>query len=126
MKKMFLLFSHTLTDEQKEDAMKNLKVSEFVSLPDELQQIWSNISPYEKTIEHFLEPIKDFLNKEAKKEDVVLIQGDFGATFLMVLFAKQKSLTPVYATTQRKVVETKQESKIIKKSVFSHVQFRSY
>jgi len=43
-KKMILLFSHTLTDKQKEDAKQKWQV-DFVYLPKELQRIWSDISP---------------------------------------------------------------------------------
>lgn len=43
MKRMLLIFSHSLTPEQKEDGEKNLSVKEFVSLSNDLQSLWSQI-----------------------------------------------------------------------------------
>ncbi len=40
MGKMFLLFSHRLTDEQIRDAKENLAVIEFIALPKDLQYLW--------------------------------------------------------------------------------------
>ncbi len=40
MKKMFLLFSHKLTQTQKDDAIKTLGIDEFVYLPENLQQVF--------------------------------------------------------------------------------------
>jgi len=38
MKKMFLVFSHSLTQSQREDAVSNFGIDEFVTLPDELKK----------------------------------------------------------------------------------------
>jgi len=84
MKKMFLLFSHKLTSAEKQCAEELYGVEEFLYLPHDLQKIWSNISPDIKNILHYLEPLKKYLSNYAKKGDVVLIQGDFGATYHMV------------------------------------------
>ena len=43
MKKMFLLFSHNLTQIQIDDAKNNLDIEKFVSLSQDLQELWSNI-----------------------------------------------------------------------------------
>jgi len=56
----------------------------------------------------------------------VLIQGDFGAVYHMVNFAKELGLIPIYATTKRESIELKQGNKIIKKSIFKHIKFRKY
>jgi CRISPR/Cas system-associated endonuclease Cas3-HD len=125
MKRMFLLFSHKLTDEQKEDAKKSLGVEEYIYLPESLQKIWSNIPPEVEDIKLFLVDIKDFLLKNAKIGDIVLIQGDFGAVVEMVEFSKTW-LIPVYATTKRISKEIKKDGKIIKISEFKHVRFRRY
>ena len=125
MKRMFLLFSHKLTDEQIEDAKKSFGVDEFVYLPEDLQKIWSNIPPEIEDIKPLLEPIKDFLRNNAKKGDFVLIQGDFGAVVEMVEFVRFW-LISVYATTKRVSKEIKKDGKIVKVSEFVHVRFRKY
>jgi len=126
MKKMFLLFSHTLTNEQIEDAKKSLGVGEFVSLSDDLQKLWSNIPPDITDLDSYLKPIKNWLQNRVSKEDYVLIQGDFGATCKMVAFVKEIEAKAVYATTKRDVQEKKVDGKIIKTSVFKHIIFREF
>jgi hypothetical protein len=126
MKKMFLLFSHTLTNEQIEDAKKSLGVGEFVSLSDDLQKLWSNIPPDITDLDSYLKPIKDWLQNRVNKDDYVLIQGDFGATCKMVAFVKEIGAKAVYATTKRDVQEKKIDGKIIKTSVFKHIIFREF
>ena len=126
MKKLFLLFSHTLTPSQKEDARKSLGVEQFVSLPDNLQKLWSNIPPDLPNLKEYLTPIKNFLKENAKEGDIVLIQGDFGGCFEMVNFVKSLNLKAVHSTTKRDVIEKTVNGKVEKFSVFEHVIFREY
>jgi len=123
---MILLFNHTLTEAQKADAKISLGVEDFVALPHELQNIWSNVPPEIESLKSLLVPIRAFVQKEAKEGDHILIQGDFGATCQMVKYAKSLGLIPVYATTKREVVEVKEDDKVIKKSLFKHERFRRY
>jgi len=123
--KLFLFFSHTLTQEQINDA-KNLGIDKFVPLPNELQYLWSNVPPELEDIEEYAKPFYEFLNINARKGDYVLVQGDFGLSCRLVNYSKQKGLIPVYATTKRKVIETEKDGKIVKKSEFKHVRFRRY
>jgi len=125
MKKMFLLFSHKLTDVQIKDAKENWGVGEFVYLPETLQKIWSNIPPEADDIKVLIENIKYFLKENANSGDIVLIQGDFGAVVEMVEFVRYW-LLPVYATTKRVSKEIKKDGKIVKVSEFKHVRFRKY
>jgi len=125
MKRMFLLFSHKLTEEQEKDAKKSFGVDEFIYLPQNLQEIWSNIPPEIEDIKPLLEDIKQFLRDNAKTGDIVLIQGDFGAVVEIVEFVRFW-LLPVYATTKRVVKEIEKDGKIVKVSEFKHVRFRKY
>lgn len=125
-KKMFLLFSHKLNEEQKADAIKNLNVDEFVYLDENLQKIWSNVPTNLSTLKEFLIPFENFLKSTASKTDIVLVQGDFGAVYKMVMFCKSQGLIPVYATTKRIVEEIKEDDKIVKKSIFKHERYREY
>ena len=123
---MYLFFSHKLTQEQIKDAEENFKIKNFVPLPEKLQILFSNVPPELESLEDYLEPFKEFLAKNSKKNDVVLIQGDFGIVCALVEFSKKIGLVPVYATTKRLVKMTATDGKSAKISYFSHVRFRKY
>jgi len=126
MKKMILFFSHNLTDEQREDAKSKWYIEAFLTLPAELQTLWSNVPAQLEDIEHYLEPMKAFLLKNVSKDDIVLVQGDFGATYKIVTLLKSFHIAAVYATTKREVEEKEVNGKIVKTSVFKHIRFRRY
>ena len=123
MKTLFTLINHTLTLEQEEDARKNLNVDKFINITDAM---WSDINPSEKSIIKFVETYKDKLKKQAKAGDVLLVQGDFGATYNMIRFAKNMGLIAVYATTNRIVSEQVDNGKVVIKREFKHARFREY
>jgi len=127
MRKMILLFSHKLSEDQIKDAKENYVIDEFISLPHNLQNIWSNISPDIDSLKEVLIPIKKFIKTESQLNDVVFIQGDFGAVYSMVNFCQDLRLISIYATTERDAVEYKnEEGKMVKKSIFEHRRFREY
>ena len=126
MKKMFLLFSHNLTQIQIDDAKNNLDIEKFVSLSQDLQELWSNIPSDLIFIKEYLLPFRNFLKKNSNFGDVVLIQGDFGAIYQMVNFANDLGLKAVYATTTRVIEEIVIDEKTVKKSIFEHRRFREY
>ncbi len=126
MKQMFLLFSHKLTLSQEEDAINSLKVEKFIPLPKNLQDLFSNIPNDLDSLNNYLKPIKEFLKDYSINDDVALIQGDFGATYILVNFAKSLKLKAVYSTTKRVTQEFEEDGKIIKKSIFEHERFRDY
>ena len=126
MKKMALIFSHELTLAQKEDAKKSLGVEEFIKLPQNLQDLWSNIPPELEDLEEYLKPLREYLNTILEKDDFALVQGDFGATCKISSFVKSIGATPIYATTRRDVEEREINGKIVKTSVFEHIRFRRF
>lgn len=123
---MILLFSHTLTPQQITDAKSSFGVEEFMLLDDDLQHIWSNVPADLEEVVEYLQPVRDFLIENMEEDDVVLIQGDFGATCAMAWFVKSLAGEAVYATTKRNVVEKEIEGKIVKTSIFEHVRFRKF
>jgi hypothetical protein len=126
MKQLFLLFSHSLTNEQIKDAKNSLFIDSFVSLPNGLQTLWSNIPADINILDNYLLPIKEFVKLKANQEDMILIQGDFGAVYEMVNFVKDLNIVPVYATTKREIKEEIKDNKIIKTSIFKHIRYRKY
>lgn len=122
-KRLILLFSHQLTPQQLKDAKETLQCNKIIYLTDELLYKWQNITP-ETDIQIF----KDFLIENAKVGDYVLIQGEWGTTYNMVNFAKEKNMIPIYSSTARKVIEEKSgsDNKVIKTSIFEHRGFYRY
>jgi len=126
-KKLILLFSHQLSEKQKEDADKSFGINTFVNLPENLQKLWSDIPPTEPDIVKHLSKVKQWLVDNSTSGDYVLIQGDFGATYYFVRVALNNNLIPVYSTTQRVHEETiAPNGDIVAKKVFSHIMYRDY
>ena len=123
MKTLFILINHALTPDQEEDARNNLNVYKIVNIADAR---WSDIDPSEKSITKFVESYKDKLKMQAKTGDILLVQGDFGATYNMIRFAKNMGLITVYATTSRIVSEQVENGKVVIKREFKHARFREY
>ena len=123
MKTLFILINHALTPEQEEDARKNLNIDKFVNIADAK---WNDIDPSEKSVIKVVETYKDKLRSQAKSGDVLLVQGDFGATYNMIRFAKNMGLIAVYATTKRIVSEQVENGKVVIKREFKHARFREY
>lgn len=126
MKQLFLLFSHSLTNAQKLDARNSLHVEQFISLPPDLQRLWSNIPENINDINNYLKPLKKYLKLYAKKDDYVLIQGDFSGVYDMVNFSKSIGLIPMHSTTKREVIEKTTNNIVEKTSTFKHVIYRRY
>lgn len=124
--KLLLIFSHKLTPKQKKEAKLYLNVKKIVKLPKESQKFWSKVEAQGNIDKSKLQKIADWIIKNSEKKDYVLVQGDFGATFYIVDFCLKNGRIPIYSTTERKVKEEKIKDKIIKSSVFEHINFRKY
>ncbi len=126
-KQLFLIFNHNFTIEQKSDAKKTLGVKNIIKMPSEAAKIWGNIPPDYPEIESFLTPVKNWLLKTARKNDFILIQGDFGACYILVKFSFKNKFIPIYSTTYREAVEQVQPDGTIKLTHrFRHKRFRFY
>ncbi len=127
MASLFLIFNHSFTPEQKKDAQINLGIHNFIEMPRYLKEIWANIPPNLESISSFIDPIKKWLMENSSPFDFVLIQGELGASYILVNFAFQNSLIPIYSTTVRKAIEELQPDGSIKLvHCFKHERFRKY
>ena len=127
MKKLFLLFNHRFTPEQEADARASLGVEGFVDLPPDLARLWRQIPADLPEIGGSLEPVRRWLARESRPGDAAFIQGDFGACALMVEYARELGLVPVYSTTERKAREEKLPDGSVRMShQFKHTLFRKY
>ena len=125
--RLFLLFSHELTAGQKKELSHRWGIVHFQSLPEDLQQRWSNVPPDLPEVASHVQPILNWLQGEAKPGDLVLIQGDFGATYTAVSFCFRHQLVPIYATSKREHrEEPQQDGSVVQVHRFNHVQFREY
>lgn len=126
-KTLLLLFNHTLTPDQEVDAWRALGISKIVEPPSSVSRLWANVPPDIAEVNTYLNPVKQWLASQGCPGDYVLIQGDFGATCLMVQAALNLEFIPVYATTQRSVEEEAQPDGMVKITHrFRHVRFRKY
>ena len=124
---LFLLFNHRLTAAQEADARLSLGVDRIVVPPPEISRIWVEIPPDADEITTHLAPVFSWLSDCARHNDYVLIQGEFGATFILVHEAIRLGLVPVYSTTRRQAVEQHlPDGKVEISHIFSHVRFRRY
>ncbi|NWH03868.1 CRISPR-associated protein Csx20 [Desulfobacter latus] len=127
MKKLYLMFNHTLQPEQKAWADDHFGPCRVIEMPDHLKASWGQIPSDCETLFSRLAPFRDWLDQYGKANDLVLIQGDFGATYLMVAHAVEKGLVPVYATTERKALETRMPDGTVKmEHQFRFCRFRKY
>ncbi len=127
MTSLFLIFNHKLTPEQESDAIISLGIKRIIEMPANLKELWEQIPPHLPEIQEYLKPVKDWLVSESEKGDYVLIQGDFGASFIMVNAAFENRLIPVYATTKRESAEERQPDGSVKMiRQFKHQMFRKY
>lgn len=126
-RKLFLVFNHRLTPEQVADARVSLDVNDFVPLPQDLQQDWSDVPPDLSDITDHIAPVCSWLERQARPGDAVLVHGDFGACHLVVGRVIKQGLIPVYSTTRRETEEKPQPDGSIRvERVFRHSRFRQY
>jgi len=124
---LFLIFNHEITPVQENDARDSLGIERIICLSPDLKNLWRQIPPDLTEISNYLEPIKTWLARQAVESDYVLIQGEFGACFIMVNFAFEINLIPIYSTTEREAVEERKEDGTINLShQFRHRIFRRY
>ncbi len=127
MSDLILIFNHTITPVQEEQAKEELGVENIVVPPQDIRTLWTAVPPAAEALVPFLQPVVSWLDQNVNKGDFVLIQGDFGACYLMVQHALKKEYIPVYSTTERKAVERQlTDGGIQVTHTFRHVYFRKY
>jgi hypothetical protein len=126
MTTLHLLFSHQISEAQEQEARQRFGVQRILPLSPTLQQRWSDFPPTGPLGPEEVAPFCTYLTQNAQEDDLVLIQGDFGAVVLMVSYCLSRNLVPIYATTYRRVTEHTEAGRTHKTSTFEHVQFRHY
>lgn len=127
MIKLFLLFSHDLTDEQHQEIKNRFKVDEIIKLPQGIQEGWSNIPPKGEINTEYFNNIMEFLKQNAGEKNYAVVQGEFGAIYIMVNWCFENGFVPIYSTTKRVYEkEILDDGTILNKHFFKHVNFRHY
>ena len=93
---------------------KGSNIMEYENIISELNEITTSLDATTETLVG--------LQENAKQNDVVMIQGDFGLSYNLINYAKSLDLIPVYATTKRIAAM----HGALKCSMFEHVVFREY
>ncbi|MBM7582852.1 CRISPR-associated Csx2 family protein [Caldicoprobacter guelmensis] len=125
-RRMLLVFSHQLTEAQQRQAQQKFHITQFIPLSPVLLEKWSNIPPDLDKLDDYLADILNWIDDNARGGDYVLVQGDYGATMMVVAHCIKRNLKPVYATTHRLVKEEMQGDKVVTVREFEHVDFREY
>ncbi len=125
-KRMLLIFSHKLTEGQKKEAIERFNISKFIELDEKLLAKWANVPPNLEDLKEYLTDIIVWIDEYGSPGDYALVQGDFGATKIMVDYCLSKGIIPIYSTTERKVTEEKLGEKIRLSREFEHVMYRKY
>lgn len=125
MAKAYCLLNHELTENQKNELFGKFYVSQVIYPDEELKSNWAQIPATESFDRKIIVQIINWLS-EAEENDCLIIQGEFGSTFLIVDYALKNNLIPLHAVTKRCSVEEKKGESIIKKIEFQHVCFRKY
>lgn len=127
--RLLVIFNHQLTSGQIADAWRSLNIKKIMEPGAELRDLWANMPPHQDNLADCREftALHDWLIANSLPGDFVLIQGDFGATYLLVRFAMELGIIPIYSTTRRQAEELHNKNgdvDLIHR--FRHVKFRRY
>lgn len=125
MKTAFCLINHQLTENQITELREKYSVSNIKYPEPALSQVWAQI-PATQHLD--MKPINSVIEwlADAKAGDLVIIQGEYGSTFLLVDYAMKNKLVPLHAVSKRIAKEIRVGEQVQKQNVFEHVCFRVY
>ncbi len=127
MSNLIVLLNHSLTQDQIIDAYYSLQIDKIVYPEDTVKRMWANVPTTGDSLEKFLTPIYEWIKKTSTDGDYLLVQGDFGATYLVVRFALLNCLIPIYSKSKRIARENILPSGEVKlHHIFLHKGFRIY
>ncbi|GAB4172021.1 MAG: CRISPR-associated protein Csx20 [Calditrichia bacterium] len=126
-KTCLIIINHRILNSQEMELRQLFNVKQLQFLPESLSELWKNIPADEDNELIGLTQLKDYMLKVTKENDLVWIQGDFGATFYLVNVCFNFNRIPIYAFSLRKSTEKQLlGNSISKQSVFEHITFKKY
>ena len=125
MKKMYVAFSHQLTDAQYKDAAVSLKVFNFVYPSADIQKLISNI-PDDMEARDVRALAWDVVNEAMENNcDYLFIAGQMELVhYALEQVKKNGYIQAINSITKRKSIETEVNGVVTKTSVFEHVRWR--
>jgi hypothetical protein len=125
MKKMFVAFSHQLTDAQERDAAVSLNVRTFVYPSADIQKLISNV-PANMQPREVRAAAWDIVNEAMESNcDYIFIAGQVELVhYALERISKGGYIQAVNSLTERQSVEVECNGVVTKTSVFKHVQWR--
>ncbi len=125
MSKAYVLLNHELTQNQIKELKSKYLVEEIVYPEKNLTTKWSQIPAIEELSMDVICSVVKWLSS-AQENDVLIIQGEFGSTFMIVDYALKNKLIPVHAVTKRVAKESREGETVHREYIFEHVCFRKY
>lgn len=119
--KLLKLLNHSLTKSQEKELKEVWGVTEIVTLSPE------NIKKFGQVTKKSYHDVIDSINAEIRqiKPDLMFIQGQAGVVHNVI--NANSNVTPLFAMTERKSVETQNtDGTITKTNVFEHQCFMKY
>lgn len=119
--KLLKLLNHSLTKSQEKELKEVWGVTEIVTLSPE------NIKKFGQVTKKSYRDVIDSINAEIRqiKPDLMFIQGQAGVVHNVI--NANSNVTPLFAMTERKSVETQNtDGTITKTNVFEHQCFMKY
>lgn len=127
MRRAFILLNHHLTENQKDELKHSFGVDEIKKVPSPIQNVWKAIKPEVQFSSSELSGVINWLNENAVRNDIVIVQGEFGASFYVVDYCFQRGLLPLYAASKRQYEEQSlSDGSVRRLHIFRHVRFKSY
>jgi len=125
--KVFVIMSHPLSVEQEGELHTRFAPEEILFLPESLKSTWTSIPSLGPWNPEWIEDILTWLKGEMVPGDIAIVQGEYGATFFLVNWLKERGIDSYYATTERQAIETiREDGSVEMKKIFRHVNFRQY
>ncbi len=125
MSKAYCLLNHELTQNQISELEAKYKITNITYPSEELSKTWSQIPVTEQLDLSVINSVIGWL-AAADKDDVLIVQGEFGSTFMIVDFALKNKIIPLYAVTKRVAAEQRDGEIVSRQYIFEHVCFRKY
>ena len=125
MANVYCLLNHELTGKQIAELEEKYGASRILYPAPSLSESWAQVPVTQVLDKGCIWAATDWLSS-AKAGDVLVVQGEFGSTFMIVDYALNKGLVPLHAVSKRVAKEQREGELVHRQYVFEHVCFRKY
>jgi len=116
-----------LTEDQLNDLKETFGVQEIIYLPQDLKERINHPHPELSELKLYIRPVLKYLNRNLNVGDIIVINGDPAATYLVAHHSLICGFVPLQPVTRYEMVEEKlSNGEVRTKKVLKHVKFRKY